>query len=148
MIYRTIVFGHRKCSGMYRVFIGVREGGGGYRNHRGNILAIWAMRGEHTSPQGVARPPMVGGRIGEGEEGVQPPSFSSSPSFLLRWKKERGALGETPSRIRTLRGAHPGCSPPPPTYIYVGRGRLEHTTTIVSRVRRPPPQFTPPVISS
>ena len=42
--------------------------------------------------------------------------------------------------------AHPSCSPPPPTYIYVGRGCLEHTTNIVSRVRRPPPQFTPPVI--
>ena len=28
----------------------------------------------------------------------------------------------------------------------MGRGRLEHTTIIVSRVRRSPPQFTPPVI--
>ena len=37
-------------------------------------------------------------------------------------------------------------TPLPSTYIYVGRGLLEHTTTIVSPVRRPPPQFTPSVI--
>ena len=47
-----------------------------------------------------------------------------------------------------LLGAPPCCSPPSPTYIYIGRGRLEHKTSSVSRVRRPPPQNTPSVIFS
>ena len=45
-----------------------------------------------------------------------------------------------------LLGAPPWLLPLPPTYIYEGRALLEHTTTSVSRVRRLPPQFTPPVI--
>ena len=45
-----------------------------------------------------------------------------------------------------LLGAPHGFSPPPRTYIYVGRGRLEHITTIVSRVRPPSIVYTPVIV--
>ena len=57
-------------------------------------------------------------------------------------------LGKPQVRFRSYLGHSMAASPPlPPIYMW-GRGRLEHTTSTVSRVWSPPPQFTPSVIFS
>ena len=97
-------------------------------------------------------------REGKGE-GLAPLSFpfsrekgkgGATSSFLLLVPKQGkgGRIGLEAQVGFLLLGAPHGSSPPHPTYIYVGRGRLEHTTTSVSRVRRSPPQITPSVIFS
>ena len=86
-------------------------------------------------------------RKGEGgkEKGNRiPPSPSSLPT-PNRNRKGGRPNREVPSRIPPTWGA-PLAASPPLQPIYTKGAPLEHTTNIVSRVRRPPPHFTPPVI--
>ena len=152
MIYRTIVFRHRKCFGGYRIHIGSLKG---FRAPPAKDMGLMGQEEKHTSHKGLVRPHMVRpkwrkekGRRKGNRGNMIPPSFPLSPlSFPPpEIRKGGGRIGGGPQVGFLLLGAPQGCSPPSPTYIYMGRGRLEYTPKIVSRVRRPPPQFTPLVI--
>ena len=54
LIYRTMVFGHRKCSGGYRVHIGSPEGVPGTPGKR---YGRYGPRGETHQPPGAGAPP-------------------------------------------------------------------------------------------
>ena len=92
-----MVFGHRKCSGGYRVLIGSPEGVSGTP---GNPMGHMGLVKEHTSPQGAGAPyKAIGGGEGKGEGkgkcglGFPPPSLT--PSFLpLHAYMERGVQGK------------------------------------------------------
>ena len=64
LIYRTIVFGHRKCFGGYRVLIGSPEGVPGTPDKR---YGPYGPRGETHQPQGASAPPIWAGLRGEGK---------------------------------------------------------------------------------
>ena len=125
--------------------------GRGSRQPRQKIWALWAKRGNTPATKGLVPPPPIwAGQIGvekgkeERKKGI---GFPLPPlPFLLRIGigKGGGRIGRTPSRIPPTWGA-PLAASPPLQPIYMG-APLEHTQNIVSRVRRPPPQFTPPVI--
>src|SRR4051812_39968127 len=87
---------------------------------------------------------------GKGKCGLGFPLPSLPPlSFPLGKTWQGGARqGRAPRGPTTSPRARPVLSPPPPTYIYVGVGHLAHTRLVVSRLRRRPPPFTPPVIFS
>ena len=59
LIYRTMVFGHRKCSGGYQVLIGSPERVSGTP---GKDMGLMGQVREHTSPQGAGAPPIAGRR--------------------------------------------------------------------------------------
>ena len=150
-----MVFGHRKCFGMHRVLIGSPEGVPGTPGKR---YGPYGPRGEtHQLQRGWCAPPHMGWtnwrrKREEGKEKGNriPPSPSSLPTPNRNRKGVGGRIGGTPSRIPPTWGTPLAASPPlQPIYIYIlGGAPLEHTTNIVSRVRRPPPQFTPSDISS
>ena len=112
----------------------------------------WERRG--ANPQRGAHPPPKGSPIRK-ERGPDPPfplpllSFPISPSVgRKRWG---GGLllglgvqvGLPPWR------APPGRRPPPPLLYIRGQGAPQrHINCSLSRVRCPPPQFTPPIIAS
>ena len=82
LIYWTMLFGHRKCSGWFRVKPECRRG---YRNPPGELMGhhgtYWRER-RATRP-GHRAPPLAV-RIGEGKGGGAPfPTPSPSPSFPL-----------------------------------------------------------------
>ena len=147
-----MVFGHQKCCGKHRVLIGSPKGVPGTPDKR---YGPYGLRGETHQPQRgwCAPPPIWAGQIGEGngkEERKKGIGFPLPPlPFLLRIGigKGGGRIGRTPSRIPPTWGTPLDASPPLQP-IYMKGAPLEHTPTIVSHVRRPPPQFTPPVISS
>ena len=61
----TLVFGHRKCSGGYRVLIGSLEGVSGTP---GNPMGHMGLVKEYTSPQGARAPyKAIGGGEGKGK---------------------------------------------------------------------------------
>ena len=136
----------------YRVLIGSPEGVPGTPDKR---YGPYGPRGETHQPQRgwCAPPPHMGWpnwrRKGEGgkEKGNRiPPSPSSLPT-PNRNRKGGRPNWEVPKEDSSYLGCPISCLSSPQTYIY-GGALLEHTTLIPSRVRRPPPQFTPPVISS
>ena len=135
-----IVFGHRKCSGgTYRVT------GRGSGHPPAKIWALLGQGRDRPAPSGLVHPHMSRpmwrkekGRRKGNRGNMIPPSFPLCPlSFPPpEVRKGGGRIGGGPQVGFLLLGAPQGFSPPPPTYIYMGRGRLEHTTNIVSRVRR------------
>ena len=143
LIYRTMVFGHRKCSKGYRVHIGSPEGVPG---NPGKDMGLMGQVREHTSPQGAGAPPIGpatwgdrerrGGK-GKYEVGLLLPS--PPPSFLSPLSKygRGGRIGLGAQVGFLLLGRALGCLPPSPSFIYVGRAPLEHTSIVPSRVRRP-----------
>ena len=120
---------------------GIREGVVAFVPVFGHMGHMGHRRGAHQPTRGA--PPKEGGRIGVGGGGA--PLFPPPPSGK---RKGGGRLGLGAQVGFLLLGVPQGCRSPPLTYKYVGRGHLEHTPTIVSRVRCPPPQFMPPVIFS
>ena len=147
-----IVFGHRKCFGMYRVRIGVP---GGYRNPLGVDMG---HRREAHQPTKGWRAPRKGGhappwpvRIGQGRGRPPPLSFSLRPPSLSLPLLERKG---TPTRIGNpswtpLWHAPPlaGLLLPSPLYTWAG-GTAKHNRQSLSRVRCPPPHFNTSAISS
>ena len=85
MIYRTMIFGHLKCSGVYRVHIGSLEGVPGTPGKR---YGPYGPRGETHHPQRGWCPPIWAGQIGEGkgkEERKKGIGFPLPPlPFILR----------------------------------------------------------------
>ena len=147
-MYRMMIFEHRKCS----------RGTGYVSGHRKGFwvppekdMGLKGQEGKHTSHKGAGAPPIWAGQIGEGKgkkERKKGIGFPLPPlPFLLRIGigKGGGRIGRTPSRIPPTWGT-PLAASPPLQPIYMRGAPVEHTTNIVSRVRRPPPQFTPPVI--
>ena len=65
----------------------------------------------------------------------------------MGWPKRIRKEGKGKRKIRKYYFILPPF-PPPPSFIYVGRGHLEHTPIVPSHVRCPPQQFTPPDIFS
>ena len=137
----------------YRVHIGSPERGSG---HPRQLYGPNGPRGETQQPAWAAAPPcrpnLEGKERGERKEGEGFGLPLPSLPLLLPFpfgKYERGGseLEEAPSRIPPT-WACPLLLPLPPTYIYMWGAPLEHVPTTVSRVRRSPPQFTPPVIFS
>ena len=99
---------------------------------------------------------MTGGvNCGEGRRtrlGINVVCSSGAPPLIyIGWGggvAAKGArLGRSPSRIRSYLGRLLA-SPLPLPPIYMWGVPLAHTRELPSRVRRPPPQFTPPVIFS
>ena len=70
LIYRTIVFGHRKCSRGYQVHIGSPEG---VPSNPGKRYGPYGPRGETHQPQGAGAPPIWAGlrRRRKGEKGKE-----------------------------------------------------------------------------
>ena len=64
MIYRTIVFGHRKCSGGYLVHIGSLEGVPGSPD---KDMGLMGQEGKRTSHKRAGVPPIWASQIGEGK---------------------------------------------------------------------------------
>ena len=152
MIYRMIVFRHRKCFGGTGYLSGHRKG---FRAPPAKDMSLMGQEGKRSSQQGLPCPPygphLRGRKQGkrEGRGGIRPPpsfpppsSFLSPPEFMEGGEAE---LGRRPSRIPPTWGA-PLAASPPLQSIYMRGAPLEHTSTVVSHVRCPPPQFTPPVI--
>ena len=124
----------QSVSGIYRSIGGVTGTPGG------KIWAIWAIGGEHTSLQGVPPPPRKEAKWEKGKRGFAPPfllSFLFPFPPLTIMEGGEAELGKTPSRIRPTWDAASLPLLPSHLYIYVGGGGLEHTTSIVSRVRHP-----------
>ena len=70
MIYRTIVFGHQKCFGGYKVLIGSPKGVPGTPDKR---YGPNGPRGETHQPQGAGTPPIWAGlrMRSKGEKGKE-----------------------------------------------------------------------------
>jgi hypothetical protein len=124
LIYRTIVFGHRKGFGSTGYFIGVPEGvPGGHRQ----AVGLMGQRGEaHQPTRGLVRLSTPCPRTKEGgKEGGGAPKAGTPLSFPPIHKYGRGdsaragALGQAPATWGALGAA----SPPPSTYIYERRER-------------------------
>ena len=139
-----MIFGHRKCFGVYRVIIGVPEG---VPDTPGRLVGLLGhKRGAHQPKRGWrashgSRP------SGERKGGIRlPPSFLSPLSFPPPTNMAGGA--------RPRAGAQVGFRPtwsalwplPSPSHLYICGGHLAHARQLPSRVRRPPPSFTPPRI--
>ena len=152
-ICRTIVFGHRKCSRGTGYVSGHRKQ---FRATPNKLYGPNGPRERQTSPKrGWCAPYRPNRRRRKGRKGRRkgedsaspfpspPPSLSFPPPMDM--EGGRPTWRRRPSRITPTWGA-PYSPSPCPTYIYVGGAPLEHTTLIPSRVRRPPPQFTPQVI--
>ena len=58
-----MVFGHRKCSGGYRVHIGSLEG---VLGTPAKDMGLMGQEGKRTSHKGLVRPPIWAGQGGEG----------------------------------------------------------------------------------
>ena len=145
-----MVFRHRKCFGRYQVLIGSPKGVPGTPDKR---LGLMGQEGKCTSHKELVCPPICSSLRGEGKRGRErkewnmiPPSsplFPSPPTNMARG----AAKGRSPSRIRSYLG-RPLASPLSLPPIYMWEGHLAHPRQLLSRVRRPPPSFTPPDIFS
>ena len=120
-----MVFGHRKCSGGYRVYIGSLEG---VPDTPAKDIGLMGQEGKRTSHKGLVCPPYGPAKVEKergrrkGKKGNRiPPSFPLHPlSFPFRYIWQGGArLGRSPSRIRSYLGrllASP--LPLPPIYMW------------------------------
>jgi hypothetical protein len=141
----------RGLPGTYRVT------GRGSGHPRQKIWALWAKRGNAPATRGWCASHMGrtkeekerGEGKGKGGLGFPLPSLSHPLSFPLRQTWQGGAAkGRSPSRVRTYLG-RPLASPLSLPHIYMWEGgRLSQPEHCLSRVRRPHPPFTPPVIFS
>src|SRR5215216_2964838 len=123
-----MIFGQRKCSGVYRVHIGSPEG---VLGTPGKDMGLMGQYRDIPAPCGLVRPHIgrnrrrrKGGK-GEGKGRIRPPPFLLSPLSSLPpptlMEGGRPTCRRRPSRITPTWGA-PCCPSPSPTYIYVGGG--------------------------
>ena len=131
MIYRTIVFGHWKCSGGYRVHIGSPEGVPGTPGKR---YGPYGPRGETHQPQRGWCTPQMGwpnwSRKGEGgkEKGNRiPPSPSSLPTPNRNRKGGEAELGGT--QVGFLLLGVPSWLPLLPSNLYIYERGITRTHT-------------------
>ena len=124
MIYRTMVFGHRKCSGGYKVHIRSPEGVPGTPGKR---YGPYGPRGETHQPQGAGEPPIWAGHGGEGkgkEERKKGIGFPLPPlPFLLRIGIGKGEANLGGAQVGFLLLGAPPWLPLLPSNLYIcGRG--------------------------
>ena len=123
----------------------------GFRATPDKDMGLMGQVREHTSPQGAGAPPigpaMCGERKRRGVKGKYEVGLllpSPPPSFLSPCPNMVGGRIGLGAQVGFhLLGRALGCLPPSPSFIYVGRAPLEHTSIVPSRMRRPPPQLTP-----
>ena len=146
------MYGHQNGSEEVRGFFGVP---GDYWNPPGKLMGLMGHSGERK--EGHKRwsaPPPAQSELDKGW-GRGPPFLLPLLSFPfppLHWKEGEGS-NPTRSGVlvgRSPLGAPPPGRPPPPPLLYIqGRGAPQrHKSWFLSRVRCPPPPFTPPVIAS
>ena len=146
--------GYIRTPEVFRVIPGHRKG---FRATPDKHIGLMGQVREHTSPQGAGAPPIGPATWGERERrggkgkyevGLLLPS--PPPSFLSPLSKygKGGRIGLGAQVGFLLLGRDLGCLPSSPSFIYVGRAPLEHTSIVPSHVRRPSSTVNTSVISS